>query len=102
MPNRGPVELSLAELTALLPELPPPMDPKEAEDAEERQRFALQAKIRTHLEEPKIAKEAEGGAADAMCTVVLAVDEVEELIDCLPPSGLGAVRDKLVALQRSL
>ena len=103
MPNRGPVQLSLSECTALLGELPPPMDPKEAEDDEDRQRIALQAKIRTHIEEPKKALEEAGGDGEATCTVILTIDEVDEILDCLPPPpALDAVRTKLGELKRSL
>ena len=39
MPNRGPLELSLAERDALLRALPPTADLSDAEDAEERARM---------------------------------------------------------------
>ena len=103
MPNRGPMPVSLAEVTELLAEMPPPMDPREAEDDEERQRFALQAKIRSHLEEPRKALEAAGAASTENGTVVLSVDEVDELLDSLPPPpALAAVRERLAGLRLQL
>ena len=95
--------VSLAEVTELLAEMPPPMDPREAEDDEERQRFALQAKIRSHLEEPRKALEAAGAASTENGTVVLSVDEVDELLDSLPPPpALAAVRERLAGLRLQL
>ena len=96
MPNRGPITVSSDDLATLLRELPPHMDPKDAEDNEERQRFAKQDKIRSALE----AATAEGGESGK---VVLAIDEIDELLDCLPPPpSLAAVREKLAELRRSL
>ena len=97
------MSISLAEATKLLDELPPHMDPKDAEDDDERRRFALQDKIRTHLDEPRKALEEAGGESTATGTVILTIDEVDEILDCLPPPpALDAVRTKLGELKRSL
>ena len=94
--------VSLAEVESLLAELPPPMDPREAEDDEDRQRIALHAKIRTHLDEPRKALEASADAT-ATGTVILSTDEVDEILDCLPPPpAMASVRDRLGELRRSL
>ena len=103
MPNRGPMSISLAEATKLLDELPPHMDPKDAEDDDERRRFALHDKIRTHLDEPRKALEEAGGESTATGTVILTIDEVDELLDCMPPPpALSSVRERLAELRRSL
>ena len=102
MPNRGPLELSLDECTALLSELPEP-DLADAENAEEKKRMSLQIKIRQHIDEPRKALTAAGSDGGAMGTVVLSIDEVDEIIDSLPPPpALGSVREKLATLGRTL
>ena len=102
MPNRGPLELSLDECTALLSELPEP-DLADAEDAEDKKRMTLQIKIRQHIDEPRKALAAAGSDGAAMGTVVLSIDEVDEIIDSLPPPpALGSVREKLATLGRTL
>ena len=103
MPNRGPMSISLAEATKLLDELPPHMDPKDAEDDDERRRFALQDKIRTHLDEPRKALEEAGGESTATGTVILTIDEVDELLDCMPPPpALDDVRGRLKEAKLSM
>ena len=102
MPNRGPLELSLDECTALLSELPEP-DLADAEDAEDKKRMNLQIKIRQHIDEPRKALAAAGSDGTTMGTVVLSIDEVDEIIDSLPPPpALGSVREKLATLGRTL
>ena len=99
MPNRGPVELSLQDIDGLLAEVPE-RDLKEAEDAEERQRFKNQNAVRTRLQAQHDTLKASGGAADATGTVVFSIDEVDLLLDCTPPQM--AVRARLSQLQVSL
>ncbi|KAL1526433.1 hypothetical protein AB1Y20_015145 [Prymnesium parvum] len=99
MPNRGPVDFSSDELAALLDSLPPARDPKEAQDDDERQQLKYLASARGRLEETQAADESAG-------VVIVSIDEVDALIDCLPPPTAGApiaaVRMKLGELQRSL
>ena len=99
MPNRGPVALSAAEVAVLLGNLPSPRDPKTAEDDEERLQIKYQTAARQRLEEANIAPEAEGN-------VVLSIEEVDALIDCLPPPSVdpaaAKLRPKLTELQRDI
>lgn len=94
----GPTQFTAEQLAALIECLPPPRDLKEAEDDEERQQIKTLGSAQGRLQEMRDA----GGDG----TVVLSIDEVEALIDCLPPpSGAGPVsevRTKLSELQRSL
>jgi len=94
MPNRGPVEVTLAEAQALLAELPPPRDVKEAEDDDDRLRIQLLAKLRPRLEEQIAALTA--GSEGQLGVLTLSVDEVDEIQDSLPPPPtLDDVRKKL-------
>ena len=100
MPNRGPVDLSAAELKVLQENLPSPRDPKTAEDEEERVQIKNQAAARKRLEE------AGDLGSNTETSVIFSIDEVDALIDCLPPpsadTAAGAVRKKLTELQRQL
>ena len=94
--------MTLAEMTTLLSELPLPMDPRDAEDDEDRQRIALQTKIRSHLDEPRKALEAAGDDT-ATGPVMLTIDEVDEILDSLPPPpALASLRERLAAHKLSL
>ena len=94
MPNRGPVDLSLAEAQALLHELPPDRDVREAEDDEDRQRIQLLAKMRKHMTEFCTERAAAGD--DGPAPLVFSVDEVDEILDSLPPPpALDDVRVRL-------
>ena len=53
MVNRGPVVLSLDEVEAILDQLPPPRDPKDGEDEEERQQIKTLEAARARLTELK-------------------------------------------------
>ena len=93
MPNRGPVELSCAEFRALLSELPPSRPLSEAEDQEDRMKIQMHAKIRGVIEEQLKAL---GDDADGRGTMTVSTDEVDEILDCLPPPpSLAAVRTRL-------
>ena len=90
MPNRGPVALQLDHAKTLLKELPSPRDEAEADDNEDRLRIRLQAKMRTQIEQYCATLEAQGSTAQA--TLVMSIDEVEECLDSIPPSGHAALR----------
>ena len=101
MPNRGPLELSLEEVSALLGELPSSSDLAEmkadAEDNEERLRVKHLGSAKERLEERQ--QSASGGA------VVFSVDEVDELLDRLPPpsdASFTVLRAKLVKFRQDL
>ena len=95
MPNRGPITLTPDDLSTLLDCLPPPRDLKEAEDDEDRMQIKHQSSARQRLEETQAA-----GGTEAV--VILSIDEVDTLIDCLPPPSSGdCLRPKLTELQRA-
>ena len=95
MPNRGPIAVTLQDCATLLGELPPERDLKEAEDDEGRQRIKLHMAIRRRVEEQNTALEQAGGSGN----LILSVDEVEEIIDVLPPPPMLAdVRKRLSEL----
>ena len=95
MPNRGPCHLKAQDVATLL-ELAELNDAEEdfkaAEDAEDKQRFKLRAKILDGL------KRLEGN--DQEQAIVLATDEVEELLDLLKPTD--SVRKTLEAFKATL
>ena len=94
MPNRGPCEATLGEFNALSTELPPPRDLKEAEDDEDRSRIKLMAAIRGRIDETTATLKSE----EELGTVIFSVDEIDEILDCLPPPpALAEVRDKLIS-----
>ena len=97
MPNRGPVSLSETERDALLSELPPKADLKDAEDAEERARMTCANAVLERLAEMRFSD-----GADA--TVVLSTDELDSILDNLgPPSAkLKAVQQKCGEHRRHL
>ena len=98
MPNRGKIDVSLAEADSLLAELPSPRDPKEAEDAEDRQRIKLHISIRQRIEEQRSALAAEG--APEQGSLIFSTDDIDEILDVLPPPPrLGEVRQRLQALR---
>ena len=97
MPNRGPVELSLGDVDALTAELPPPRDLSEAEDSEDRQRIKLMTTIHGRLAETRATLQ----NPEDLGTVIFSIDEIDEILDNLPPPpALAAVRAKLGDLQQ--
>ena len=96
MPNRGPVEFTQAECAALVDELGPAQDLKDAEDAEERKRLTAMNQVRGRL--------AEVVFADGKGSVVVSTDEIEEMLDALGPAGgtLAAVAKTLTAARLHL
>ena len=102
MPNRGPISVTAADCASLLAELPPPRDLKEAEDDEDRKRIKLHATIRGRVEEQHAALTA-ASATEETGALILSVDEVDEILDVLPPPPtLGDVRQRLGELKLSL
>ena len=97
MPNRGPLSLSLAERDALLSELPPKADLKDAEDAEDRARMSSMNAVLERLGAVDCSPDAEG-------TVVLSTDELDNILDSLgPPSAkLKSVQQKCGELRREI
>ena len=99
MPNRGPLEVTVADCATLLDELPPPRDLKEAEDDEDRKRIKLHVTIRGRVEEQHAAST----ASDEKGALILSIDEVEEILDVLPPPPtLADVRKRLANLKLEL
>lgn len=96
MPNRGPVEFTQAECAALVDELGPQADLKDAEDAEERKRMTTMNQVRSRL--------AEVVFADGKGSVVVSTDEIEEMLDALGPAAgaLAAVAKALTAARLHL
>lgn len=82
MPNRGPCEVTHSEAKALIAVLPD-RNVREAEDDDERLRIQLVGKLRVRLEEQAAALESADESLRGVLT--LSVDEVDELLDCLPP-----------------
>jgi hypothetical protein len=102
MPNRGPLEVTVADCATLLDELPPPRDLKEAEDDEDRKRIKLHVTIRGRVEEQHAALSA-STASDEKGALILSIDEVEEILDVLPPPPtLADVRKRLANLKLEL
>ena len=101
MPNRGPIDVSLADVRSLLAELPSPRDNKEAEDDEDRQRIKLHVSLRSRVEEQVAALSVEGAAGTGV--LIFSIDEVDEILDVLPPPPLLTdVRERLQKLKLSL
>ena len=97
MPNRGPLKATCGDLKKLMAELPPPRDLKEAEDDEDRLRIKMMATIHGRIGETVAALQAE----DEEGTVVFSIEEMDEILDCMPPPPtLAAVREKLGDLRR--
>ena len=100
MPNRGPLDLSAAEASALLDELPPPGDTVDAEaDQDDRRRIALLASARKRIAEVSEDLSKRGAPSGV---VILSIDEAEEVLDCLPPPpALASVRERLVRFRQA-
>ena len=100
MPNRGPAEFSREELESLLLELPNKSQ-SDAEDSEERQRIKVHIALRSRIEEQQTALIAADSSARG--AVIFSIDEVDELLDCMPPPpALSEVRSRLAELHRAL
>ena len=93
----NPLSVTLAELKSLKEELPPPGDPKEAEDEEDRRRMKMMTTIHSRIGESIAALQAD----EEEGTVVFSVEEIDAVLDSLPPPPkLAIVRDKLGELRR--
>ena len=75
---------------------------KEAEDDEDRKRIKLHVTIRGRVEEQHAALSA-STASDEKGALILSIDEVEEILDVLPPPRtLAYVRQRLGDLKLEL
>ena len=93
MPNRSPVELTLAESSTLLSELPL-MEQEDAEDDDDRRRIRLLTKLRTTIEAHRASLSA--APSEARAALVLSIEEADECLDCLAPEPrFEAVRGRL-------
>jgi hypothetical protein len=101
MPNRGPCEVTHSEAKALVAVLPEPRNVREAEDDDDRMRIQLVEKLRARLEEQAAALESADESLRGVLT--LSVDEVDELLDCMPPPPtLDDVRQRLKQAKLSM
>ena len=87
--------MTYSEAKALLAELPPPRDLCEAEDDEDRMRIQLLEKLRPRLQELATAMDSANELQRGLLS--LSIDEVDELLDCMPPppTTLDDVRQRL-------
>ena len=100
MPNRGPCEVTHSEAKALIAVLPD-RNVREAEDDDDRMRIQLVEKLRARLEEQAAALESVDESLRGVLT--LSVDEVDELLDCMPPPPtLDDVRQRLKQAKLSM
>ena len=92
--ERGPLTVTPDDLKALLVELPLPRGLEEAEHEEERQRIELMADVHSKVSAATVT---------GQDSIIFSVDEIDEMLDCLPPPPtLATMRDRLADLRRRL